>query len=127
MKLLFRRLAVRHLFRVVAAGVSPAVEPRRLARRKARELAHGAGEILARDRAAGCPPSMSGGTPDATLIVMNGEEETNRRIGGTIAVRNADGGVWNGQEGTSRRLGEISTTSRAPKDIFTTPHQPFAQ
>src|SRR6185295_3285276 len=48
------------------AGVSPAVEPRRLARRNACESSCDTGEGLALDRAAGRSPFASVGMPDAT-------------------------------------------------------------
>src|SRR5688572_4958327 len=50
----------------VAAGVPPAVEPERPARRISAAPEDVAGELVADDRAAGRRPSTSGKSPDAT-------------------------------------------------------------
>lgn len=61
------RSELRYLFSVVAADVSSAIEPRRLARRDSGSISP-AREIFERSfRAARRTPSTSGGTPDATL------------------------------------------------------------
>ena len=61
-----------HSAQHVAAGILPAVEPVRLARRTSPSIISSGDAVSSEGRAAGCAPSTAGGTPAATMSPGSG-------------------------------------------------------